>query len=72
MKRGFGYISSLKFSISKEFTNRSGRKLLLFKIMLLKNINIIYNSFNQVFLINLQCFDFVYDETNYHKFLFIF
>ena len=26
--------------------------------MLLKNINIIYNSFNQVFLINLQCFDF--------------
>ena len=36
--------------------------------MLLKNINIIYNSFNQVFLINLQCFDFVYDETNYHKF----
>ena len=30
--------------------------------MLLKNINIIYNSFNQVFLINLQCFAFVYDE----------
>ena len=31
--------------------------------MLLKNINIIYNSFNQVFLINIQCFDFVYDDS---------
>ena len=34
------------------------------KLSFQKNINNIYNPFNQVGLINLQCFGFVYNETN--------
>ena len=34
------------------------------KVVFQKNINNIYNPFNQVALINLQCFGFVYNEEN--------
>ena len=44
-----------------------GENCTYLKLVFQKNINNIYNPFNQVALVNLQCFGFVYNEDNLHE-----